>query len=97
MTKEDIKAKLTELEIAFEDDLTKAELEALLPEEEEAVEEEEETEVIAEFPEVAGTGKFQAVKVGDGMAVYNPDGTRVSEVLPNDDANDIVREQNLAL
>ncbi len=50
------------------------------------------------FPEVAGTGKFQTVKVGDvGYAVYNPDGLRVSDVLPMDKAQDIARRQQLAL
>lgn len=49
-----------------------------------------------DFPQVRGTGKFQSVKVGDGYAVYNPDGVRVSGVMKMFEANDIVLRQNVA-
>ena len=52
------------------------------------------------WPEVASTGKFQMVACvhGDksGFVVYNPDGARVSEILPDAQAKDIVLRQNVA-
>lgn len=50
----------------------------------------------SKFPEVAGTGKFQAVQVGKGFVVYNPHGQRVSDVLEEVAANDLVRDNNQA-
>lgn len=64
---------------------------------EEAVEEVKvETKATRDFPEVAGTGRFQAVEFNDGYVVYNPAGQRASEVLSLDKANDIVRANNIA-
>lgn len=51
----------------------------------------------SKFPEVAGNGKFQAVVVGKGLVVYNPAGQRVSDVLPENEANSIVLSNNMAL
>lgn len=50
----------------------------------------------SEFPEVAGIGRFQSVKVGEGYAVYNPSGQRVTGIISLDQAGDIVRKQNIA-
>ena len=49
-----------------------------------------------DFPEVAGTGKFQSVKVGVGYVVYNPMGCRVTGVISLHEAKDIVLKQNMA-
>lgn len=51
---------------------------------------------VVKFPQVARNGKYQAVKVGAEYVVYNPDGARVSGLLPLQEANDIVRDQNRA-
>ena len=49
-----------------------------------------------EFPQIAGNGKFQAVQVEAEFVVYNPNGQRASGFLTKQQADDIVREQNLA-
>lgn len=48
------------------------------------------------YPEGKGIKKFHAVPFKDGFVVYNPDGSRVSNILTALQANDIVREQNQA-
>jgi hypothetical protein len=58
------------------------------------------TEVVkskgVKFPEVVGTGKFQAVEVEGGFAVYNGGGQRVSQVLTDAQAKDFVLRNNAA-
>lgn len=49
------------------------------------------------YPEVLASGLFQSVALPDGgYVVYNPNGQRVSGVLNDVEAADIVRAQNLA-
>ena len=48
------------------------------------------------YPEVTGTGKFQAVKVADGFVVYNGCGQRVSNLLEEIDAKNIAHANNMA-
>lgn len=61
---------------------------------------EKKTETEITFPEVAGNGKFQAVEVKNGeesgFAVYNPTGQRVSGLLGDAAAKDLVLRQNNA-
>lgn len=56
----------------------------------------EETKKAVEFPQIAGNGKFQAVQVEAEFVVYNPNGQRASGLLTKQQADDIVRAQNLA-
>lgn len=48
------------------------------------------------FPEVRGIGRFQMVQVEGGFAVYNPVGQRVTDVISDAKAKDIVLRQNNA-
>ena len=48
------------------------------------------------WPEGNATGRFHAVAHKDGFVVYNPAGQRVSNVLTEDAANDLVIRQNQA-
>lgn len=49
-----------------------------------------------EYPEVAGTGRFEAVKVKGGYVLYNPCGQRSSDLLEERKALDLARIQNRA-
>lgn len=53
-------------------------------------------ELPEDFPEVAGNGLFQVVKIEGGFVLYNPHGQRTSELLDENKANDLARANNLA-
>jgi hypothetical protein len=54
------------------------------------------SETKSEWPEVGQTGKFHAVKHGDGYVVYNPAGQRATGIVDKIKADDIVRANNQA-
>ncbi len=55
-----------------------------------------ETSLKVSYPEVSANGKFQYVQYGAGYVVYNPIAQRVTGIVSLTEAQDIVRNQNLA-
>src|SRR3990167_11167929 len=51
---------------------------------------------LKKYPDVAGTGLFEAVPFKDGFLIYNPGGQRASDILPEAKAKDLAHANNLA-